>query len=119
MKMNDLKLVGAAACLAAMVTVSVAVPSATTGCTPAQSAEISKIEQAVLDGLTSGATLVMVENAVELLIPAGKDIDLLINDAISVLKDLGVLPPTLFSAAQSMQDQIAKQSVHRISTGKR
>jgi hypothetical protein len=85
------------------------------GCTPAQSAEVSKIEQTVLSELTSGATLNAIETAVELLLPAGKDVDAVINDAIAVLKDLGYLPPALFTAAAALQDQIAKMSVHRVS----
>lgn len=77
------------------------------GCTPAESATWTNVENVVLTDLENGAVLDVIEAGIKQYVPAGADLDAIINEAIQLLHDLGLLPANILPVASSMQAQIA------------
>jgi hypothetical protein len=85
------------------------------GCTPAQSAILDKVEKVVLDDVTSGASVAVIEASVQALLPgvAGDAVDLAIQAAITLLTDEGLIPPSSTSNALSIQGTLATKLAAR------
>lgn len=82
---------------------------ATQGCSPAIQAEAKSIEQLVLTDLAAGKTDVQIEADIANLLvgQVGVDAVVLLNDALQLLIDAGVIPPDLMANALSMKASIA------------
>ena len=79
----------------------------TNSCTPAQQADITKVEQTILTDLENGTVLSDIEAAVRALVPQGADVDVIINDAITLMHDLGIIPANVLPVALDMQSKLA------------
>jgi hypothetical protein len=80
-------------------------------CTPAQSAELTQIENRVAADLQAGKTLEQIETDVAIIVnPKNPLIDtlvvILVNDALQILVDAGVIPPIFLPRAQTMLAQV-------------
>lgn len=79
-----------------MLAIAAAVPVSlgAAGCKPAQEAEISTVERIVLSGIVNGETAEQIEKDVASALAGkpGVDVVILVNDAIAILRDLGVIP---------------------------
>jgi hypothetical protein len=84
-----------------------AIAIAISACTPAQDATFKKIEDIVLTDLENGVALAVIEAGIQQYVPAGQDVDVVINDVISFLHDVGAIPPTVLPAALDMQTKVA------------
>lgn len=83
-------------------------------CTPAETATFTSVEQTVLTALENGTALALIETEVKSLVPAGADVDAIINEAITLLHDLGVLPPNVEPVASAVQTEaVAKVAAHK------
>jgi hypothetical protein len=79
-------------------------------CTPAQQAETQQIENVVLADLKAGKTLPQIEDDVAAIVlpgQAGADIVTIVNDAISLLVDVGVISGDLVAKAKTLQAELA------------
>jgi hypothetical protein len=88
----------------------------TTGCTPAQRAEISQVESTILHDIQAGKTLQQTEDDVAALVAgqAGVDAVIVFNDALALVVDAGWIPADLMQEALSWLTQIAPTvSQHR------
>lgn len=100
---------------AAILVLFVAWPLAS-ACTPAQVAAIEDVPGLVLQDLEAGKTLPQIEADVSASIvcpgaPAGscktaQEIDAIIDDALVLLTDLGVIPPGILPAANAMHAKL-------------
>lgn len=72
-------------------------------CTPAQQAEYTQIEQTVLADLQAGKTLAQIEQDVGQLVAGqpGADVAEILNDALTLLIDLGVIPANILPTAKA------------------
>lgn len=86
------------------------VVAADTGCTAAQGAPWTNVEQTVLTDLTDGKLLAQIETDVAVLLPVGADINLVINAAIAFLHEANLLPPNILPVAASMQAEALHKS---------
>jgi hypothetical protein len=80
-------------------------------CTPAQNAELSQIENKIAVDIQAGKTLEQIETDVALIVnPNNPLVDaiviMLVNDALQLLVDAGVIPPGFLSRAQTMLVQV-------------
>lgn len=85
-------------------------------CTPAQKAEVQSIEALVAKDLAAGDSLPQVEADVAKLIAGqpGADAVIVLNDALILLIDAGILPPNLLSVAETMlASEAPKAAAHR------
>jgi hypothetical protein len=75
-----------------------------TGCTPAQGALFSKVEQVVLDDLAAGKTRRQIEIDVgnALAGQPGADVAIVLEDVLTFLIDAGYIPSNLLPQAQTM-----------------
>jgi hypothetical protein len=72
-------------------------------CTPAQDANLKQAENLVLTDLENGSTLEVIETAMAALVPAGTDVDEVINLIIGELIDFNQLPAAVLPAAVAIQ----------------
>jgi hypothetical protein len=86
----------------------------TTSCTPAQQALEAKIEQTVLADLAAGKTRQQIEVDIGTLVAGqtGADIALIVDDAIIVLIDIGVIPPNLLPKTVGMLPAEKRAKLH-------
>lgn len=71
-------------------------------CKPGVFPSLSQIEQVVLTDLEAGKNLEQIEADVKAITPAGADVVTLVDDALIVLSDLGVIPSANLASAQAM-----------------
>lgn len=82
-----------------------AVAASGEGCKPAEVApKLSQVEQTVLDDLAMGKSAEEIERDVaqDLAGQPGADATKLVQDAIALLEDLGVIPPNVLGHAQDV-----------------
>jgi uncharacterized protein YcfL len=86
------------------------------GCTPAQQAEATQIENTVLADLAAGKTLEQIEADVSKLVAgqAGADVVVIVNDALTLLEDLGVIPQGALPQAKVMSTTLHTQIALRV-----
>jgi hypothetical protein len=90
---------------AAAVVLALAVLGASQqACSPAQMAEADKVEQTVLADIVAGKTLPQIESDVATLVAGqpGADVVVLVDDALTFLVDLGVVPASVLPYAKSL-----------------
>ena len=94
---------------------ALAVAAAVVSCTPAQTASLDKIEKVVLEEVTSGTAVALIEQAVQAMLPGatGDAVDLAISAAITLLQDEGLIPPTSTSNALAVQGAMADKLAKR------
>ena len=87
-------------------------------CTPAQAAVLSHIEQVVLNDLTAGKTASQIEADVAVLLAGqpGADVVMIVNDAIALLIDLGVIPPGVIPQAMAVHAEMKAKLAARPAT---
>jgi len=96
-----MKLTAVSAILAA--TMAACIPS---GSVPT----FTSVEQTILKDITIvGETVEQIETDVAPLLPAGSDIVAIVDDALSLLADLGLIPAPNLPAAQAMHAKLAAQ----------
>jgi hypothetical protein len=88
----------------------IVVGAAATACTPAQSAILSSVEQTVLNDIVAGKTRIQIELDVASLLAGQPGVDVLtvLNDALAVLIDLGVVPPSFLTQTKAMHAELTK-----------
>jgi hypothetical protein len=89
-----------------LITLTLACVLAVGGChlTPAQQAEETQIENTILADLAAGKTLQQIEADVGKIVAGqpGVDVVVIVNDALQLLIDLGVIPTNELPQAKSM-----------------
>ena len=102
--------------LYAAVAMGVAVGAyALTDCTPAQGANVENIPALVLADLAQGKTVPQIEADVAKLLAGqlGADADVIVEDAIVLLVDAGVIPASVLPFAKSTLTQVRVQMLTR------
>lgn len=87
-----------------------------TSCTPAQQAVFSTVEQKVLDDVVAGKTLTQIETDVATLLVGtpGTDVVLIVNEALTLLVDIGAIPPSYLPQAKVLlAESSLKAAAHR------
>jgi hypothetical protein len=80
----------------------------TAGCTPAQQAVLGQVEQIILDDLAMGKTLTAIEADVARVFAGqtGVDIVLIVDEAIVLLIDAGLIPAGVLPYAQKIAAEV-------------
>jgi hypothetical protein len=77
-------------------------------CKPGEYPSFTSVEQTVLaDIKLVGITIEKIEADIQPFVPAGSNLDAIVDDALQVLMDLGLIPSTSLPQAQSMHATLA------------